>query len=96
MLIFTWDKNKCVQNIKKHSVSFEEAETAFYDEYSLIMDDTAHSDEEERFVLIGFSARSNLLIVCHCYRVESNEEIIRIISARKATKWETEIYYERK
>ena len=93
MIKFNWDENKNKANIKKHGVSFEEASSVFYDEEALIINDSAHSRDEERFVLIGFSYKYNLLVVCHCYR--QNEEIIRIISARKATKTERNIYLEK-
>ena len=90
MLKFEWDENKNQTNIKKHGVSFEEACSVFYDEDALIINDEAHSQKEERFILIGFSYKFNLLIVCHCYRL--NDSVIRIISARKATKTEKKEY----
>ena len=90
MLKFEWDENKNQTNIKKHGISFEEASSVFYDDEALIINDGAHSQKEERFVLIGFSYKYNLLVVCHCYR--QNEEIVRIISARKATKNEQKEY----
>ena len=89
-LKFEWDSNKNRINIDKHGVSFEEASTVFYDECGILFDDPDHSEDEERFNLIGFSTSLKLLIVCHCYR-ESNSTI-RIISARKATKNEGEQY----
>ncbi|QTE68114.1 BrnT family toxin [Clostridiales bacterium] len=90
MLSFEWDEDKNRINQKKHKVSFEEAKTVFYDERALVIDDPEHSQEEERFIILGMSARANLLIVCHCYR--SSDSIIRIISARKATKTESSFY----
>lgn len=90
MLKFEWDDNKNQTNIKKHGISFEEASSVFYDEEALIINDESHSEAEERFVMIGYSYKFNLLVVCHCYR--QNEEIIRIISARKATKNERKEY----
>lgn len=90
MLKFEWDENKNQSNIKKHGISFEEASSVFYDDEALIINDEAHSQKEERFVLIGFSYKYNLLVVCHCYR--QNEEIVRIISARKAAKNEQKEY----
>lgn len=90
MLKFDWDKNKNLSNIKKHNVDFKEAETVFLDEEALIIYDPDHSESEDRYVLIGYSVKANMLVVCHCYR--ENEETIRIISARKATKTEREIY----
>ena len=92
MLRFEWDESKNIANIKKHGVSFQEAISVFTDEKGILINDYAHSQKEERFVLIGFSNLANLLVVCHCYR--QNEETIRIISARKATKKESEQYVE--
>lgn len=89
---FEWDKNKNELNQKKHKISFEEAKTVFYDEEALLIDDPEHSQEEARFIILGFSKRANLLVVCHCYR--ASESVIRIISARKATKNEAKQYYE--
>ena len=93
MISFEWDENKNQKNIVKHGISFKEASTVFYDEEALLISDKEHSEEEDRFVLLGLSRQSNLLIVCHCYR--GLEERIRIISARKATKKEQKQYYER-
>lgn len=90
---FEWDENKNATNQKKHGISFEEAKTVFYDENALLIDDPDHSQEEERFIILGMSNRANLLIVCHCYR--ESAEIIRIISARKATKNEASAYERR-
>jgi hypothetical protein len=89
---FIWDIEKNTQNIKKHNVSFEEAKTVFYDENARVIFDPDHSQDEERFIIIGMSKKLNILIVSHCYR--SNDEIIRIISARKATSKETNYYTE--
>ena len=89
-LIFEWDENKNALNRRKHGVSFEEAETAFYDEEALVIADPEHSEDEERFVLLGFSAAARLLIVCHCLRSEGRS--IRIISARKANAREIRQY----
>lgn len=88
---FEWDENKNRINKSKHKISFEEAKTVFYDEEALVIDDPKHSSEEERFIILGFSKRANLLVVCHCYR--ESESVIRIISARKATKSEERQYY---
>jgi uncharacterized DUF497 family protein len=87
---FEWDPKKNEANIKKHGISFEEAQTVFYDEYAILFDDPDHSEEEDRFLILGFTQHENLCIVSHCYRGE--DEIIRIISARKATKTETGYY----
>ena len=88
---FEWDENKNKININKHKISFEEAQTVFYDEEALVIDDPDHSQEEERFIILGESCKANLLVVCHCYR--ASDTVIRIISARKATKTETKQYY---
>lgn len=90
MLKFEWDENKNKTNIEKHGISFEEASSVFLDEEALIIADEEHGLDEERFILIGFSLRANLLVVCHCYRQE--DSVIRIISARKANKKENEQY----
>ncbi|MBO4676198.1 MAG: BrnT family toxin [Oscillospiraceae bacterium] len=89
---FEWDANKNEINKKKHGISFEEARTVFFDEYAILFDDPDHSEEEDRFLILGFSQRENLCIVSHCYR--GADEVIRIISARKATKNETAVYAE--
>lgn len=91
VLKFEWDENKNKINKSKHKVSFEEAKTVFYDVEALVIDDPDHSEDEERFIILGESSRANLLVVCHCYRV--SETVIRIISARKATKTESRQYY---
>jgi len=90
MLSFEWDEHKNAVNQAKHQVSFEEAQTVFYDDRALVIDDPEHSQDEERFIILGMSARARLLIVCHCYR--ASDTVIRIISARKATKTES-MYY---
>ncbi|MCL2627177.1 MAG: BrnT family toxin [Oscillospiraceae bacterium] len=87
---FSWDENKEISNEKKHGVSFTEASTVFKDLNALVKRDIDHSDNEDRFIIIGLSAQSNLLVVCHCYR--ESDTIIRIISARKATKNESADY----
>lgn len=89
-LKFEWDENKNRINQSKHKVSFEEAKTVFYDVEAVVIDDPEHSKEEERFIILGFSKKANLLVVCHCYR--ATETVIRIISARKATRIESEQY----
>ena len=87
---FEWDENKNKINIKKHGISFSEAATVFIDENAILFDDVVHSKTEERFLLLGMSDRANMCIVVHCYR--QTDEIIRIISARLATKNETKTY----
>ena len=89
-LRFEWDDRKAAANAKKHGVSFEEAKSVFVDERAKLIDDPDHSEDEDRFVLLGLSSRLRLLLVCHCYRSESN--IIRIISARKASAKESASY----
>ncbi len=91
-IYFEWDENKNRINKSKHKISFEEAKTVFYDEEALVIADPEHSENEERFIILGFSSQANLLVVCHCYR--SADMVIRIISARKATHKE-EKYYKR-
>ncbi len=89
-LRFEWDENKNKINQEKHNVSFEEAKSVFYDEEALIIHDPEHSLQEDRFIILGMSIKANLLLVCHCYR--ESESVIRIISARKATKKEEKAY----
>jgi len=79
-------------NQRKHHITFEEATTVFYDADALVIDDPEHSTEEDRFIILGYSSKANLLIVCHCYR--NSDQVIRIISARKATTTERNQYYE--
>ena len=91
-LAFEWDKKKEQANIKKHGVSFEEARTTFYDEHAMVFHDPDHSDDEDRFILLGTSYKLNTLVVCHCFREE--ETVVRIISARKADKDESREYWD--
>jgi uncharacterized protein len=88
MLLFEWDPDKARRNSEIHGISFDEASTAFKDTLSLTIHDPLHSDEEERFILIGNSVRNHLLVIVHTERGEN----IRIISARKANKKEREQY----
>lgn len=88
-----WDPAKNAENKRKHGVSFEEASSVFADERALLLADPDHSTEEDRFILMGFSDSLRILVVCHCYRRE--DQIIRIISARKATRSERAVYSER-
>ena len=92
-LSFSWDKRKNTLNQKKHGVSFEEAQTVFYDENATLYFDPDYSKDEERYILLGISARLNVVIVCHCYR--ESESTIRIISARKANKKEQKSYWSK-
>ena len=88
---FEWDREKNLLNIEKHGITFKTATTAFFDPRAEMYEDNGHSQNEERFVLIGMSETERILTVCHCYRGE-DETITRIISARKATKYEEELY----
>jgi uncharacterized DUF497 family protein len=87
---FAWDSNKNNSNKRKHGVSFEEAQTDFYDDYAQLIADPDHSEEEDHFIILGRSIRLRILVVCHCYR--EDDEIIRIISARRANKSEQRFY----
>ena len=89
-LSFKWDSKKAKENLEKHNISFEEAQTVFSDPNARMIYDTEHSDDEERFIILGISSALRLLVVCHCYR--ENDMIIRIISARKATRKEQKQY----
>lgn len=91
---FAWDMSKAALNKQKHGVSFEEAQTVFEDCEALRIFDPDHSEDEDRFLLLGMSSVLRLLVVCHCYR--ENDELIRIISARKATKKEASTYERRR
>ncbi len=92
-LRFAWDLRKARANLRKHRVSFEEAQTAFFDEEALIVDDPEHSQGEERFILLGMSASLRVLSVCHCVRESGS--VIRIIGARRAVAAEQEQYWQR-
>ncbi|WP_353571982.1 BrnT family toxin [Candidatus Albibeggiatoa sp. nov. BB20] len=90
-LKFEWDEQKNKINKKKHGISFEEAQTVFYDEYAIQFYDPDHSEYEERYILLGTSLKPDTLIVCHCYR--QAETVVRVISARKADKDEAQAYW---
>jgi uncharacterized protein len=90
MLLFEWDPDKAKENLEIHGVSFDEASTAFRDTLSLAIYDPLHSEEEDRFVLIGNSHKDRLLVVVHTERGDN----IRLISARKVSKKEREQYEE--
>ena len=90
MIVFDWDPAKATANVRKHGVSFDEAQSVFYDEFAVQFFDGEHSADEERFLLLGMSTGAHLLLVCHCERESGN--VIRIISARKATKRESTFY----
>ena len=89
-ITFVWDERKNQENQRKHGISFEEAITIFADENARLIRDTDHSESEERFILIGFSAKLRILVVVHAYRQDEKE--VRIISARKATPKERRQY----
>lgn len=89
---FEWDNRKSISNKRKHGVSFGEAQSVFYDENAMEFFDPDHSDEEDRFILLGISTRLRVLVVCYCQR---HKNTIRIISARKAVKKEKENYWEK-
>ncbi len=92
-LRFEWDRKKAAENRRKHGVSFEEAESVFVDEFAILLDDLDHSVGEARFLLLGLSARLRTLVVSHCYR--KADEVVRLISARKATRQERDVYNRR-
>jgi len=87
---FEWDNKKSKINIKKHGITFEEAVSVFYDDKAIEFYDEEHSEWEDRFLMLGLSDKLNLLLVCHCHREPKGR--IRIISARKATKNESQNY----
>ena len=91
MISFSWDNGKNEANKKKHGVSFDEAKTVFYDENAIRYFDPDHSDDEDRFLMVGVSQKLRIIIVCHCFREE--DSVIRIITARKATKGEDDVYW---
>lgn len=92
---FTWDRKKETTNIKKHGVSFEQASYVFADPFALNSYDEGHSQDEERWVLLGKSLNETILLVVHTFRDDDGKEFVRIISARKATKKEEKAYKER-
>lgn len=89
---FVWDARKAAENLAKHGVSFEEAQSVFYDEHARHMADPEHSNTEDRFILLGMSTRLRLLVVCHCFR--QSDSVVRLISARKSTARERALYEE--
>ena len=93
ILQFQWDESKNRANQRKHGVSFDEAQTVFYDEWAILVQDDAPDEPEERFVLLGMSAGLRTLVVCHCYR--EDDQVIRIISARRADRQERRDYETR-
>jgi uncharacterized DUF497 family protein len=92
---FEWNRKKGFSNFRNHGVSFEEAKSIFYDENAIEFYDEEHSLKESRFLMIGLSLKLRILLVSYTVREEKDEDIIRIISSRKATKNEQRIYFER-
>jgi uncharacterized DUF497 family protein len=92
-LQFQWDVKKDAQNLRKHGVSFREAVSVFSDDSAVLLDDPEHSFDEDRFLLLGLSVQLRLLVVRHCHREAA--DVIRIISARKATRRERVAYSQR-
>lgn len=90
MIRFEWDQPKATANLKKHGISFEEAQSVFFDEFAIQFDDEDHSVSENRFIMLGMSSSARVLVVCHCER--KSGDLIRIISARRATKRESAFY----
>ena len=90
MIKFEWDPRKDSANQRKHGISFEEAQSVFFDENAVQFYDEHHSEQEDRFIMLGLSIHSRILVVCHCERESGN--VIRIISARKATRSERQYY----
>ena len=90
MYYFDWDENKNRINLEKHGITFEEASTVFFDDRAILFDDPEHSIDEDRFLLLGMSETAKVCIVCHCYR--ESDTLIRIISARQATRKEEQRY----
>ena len=85
-----WDEAKNTSNKRKHGVSLEEAQTVFYDDWAILIEDGDPDEPEERFLLLGMSAGLRTLVVCHCYR--EDDEIIRMISGRLADRQERRDY----
>jgi hypothetical protein len=90
MISFEWDATKAASNFKKHGISFEEAQSVFYDDFAVQFFDNEHAENEDRFLMLGMSVNIKLLLVCHCER--NADQVIRIISARKATSREQVFY----
>lgn len=91
---FAWDRRKARTNLARHGISFEEAESVFLDESARLIDDPDHSGDEDRFLLLGYSIQVRCLIVSHCYR--ESDSVVRLISARRATAREEEVYWSLK
>lgn len=91
---FEWDERKNAINKRKHRVSFAEAESVFSDDHALLIADPDHSEDEDRFIVMGLSATPRVLVVCHCYR--EDDDVVRIISARRANRLEQRDYEGRR
>lgn len=91
-ITYEWNSRNATENARKHGVSFDEAKSAFLDENARLIADDGHSDNEDRFILLGLSVQLRLLVIVHCYRESDN--VIRIISARKADRMERRQYIE--
>jgi len=90
--IFEWDRDKHLSNIRKHGITFKVAAKAFFDPNAVTVDDDEHSQEEDRFILIGMNEHDKMITVCHCYRDDGN--VVRIISARPPNQYEKQVYDE--
>jgi len=88
---FEWDENKSRENKRKHGVSFDEAQTVFLDKNAIRYYDPDHSEDEDRFIMLGISFKLRVLVVCHCYRLD--DKVIHLVSARRANKKEAAIYW---
>jgi uncharacterized protein len=93
-LEFEWDEAKAISNARKHEITFEEAQTVFFDPDALVIPDPDHSSMEDRFIILGLGSKNRALVVVHCFRRENT--VIRIISARKAGTKEQQPYWEKK
>ncbi|MCP4667131.1 MAG: BrnT family toxin [Deltaproteobacteria bacterium] len=93
-LRFEWDERKQKTNLKKHGISFDEARTVFFDENAIQFFDPDHSEDEDRFILLGISFKHRIIVVCHCFR--AHETVVRIISARKGDRDEEDAYWRRR
>lgn len=91
---FEWDPTKDKANHRKHGISFEEAQTVFFDEHAVEFFDPDHSEDEDRFILLGMSFKLRLVVVCHCFR--ESETVVRLFSARPADKSEEREYWRRR
>ena len=94
---FAWDRRKAKSNLKKHGISFDEAQSAFLDDYARLIGDPDHSEDEDRFLLLGYSLQARCIVVTHCYRESGKSDtVIRLISARRATAREQQVYWSLK